>query len=396
MTKSQLTAAYEAKAAIAFEAGQFYKQNLSRCVADWEGMPRQAMAKCLGFEASAIDRPSPRALEAADYADPNNQFGILNGTLTMLRALPLYAYEYPELAALFTDFSAEPGDFEQTSNSHLVSVPAVQKYNQTLDVNGRPIGFQTASPAKSLDVPITLTDYIAVPIVIGQGTLGATQRDLFAEQAPAGIKAIAGYFIKMVAALLTPQNFNAYQAVTNDNPQTVPVAYATYGKSLQDWSMEDLDKLSAIFTTCGVPRRQRGILMNPNYYGKLRGDPRLEFFFAAAKGDPMLTEQTLPQGLSGFFPFESPYLPLNLPFFPFHKAGIVIKSRLPSDFVNALKLDKNQVPGSITTVMDADTKLSVSLVQRVDLIGNYSEWRPEIMLGAGLGDVRGGLCGSGA
>jgi len=110
----------------------------------------------------------------------------------------------------------------------------------------------------------------------------------------------------------------------------------------------------------------------------------------------MLTEQTLPQGLSGFFPFESPYLPLNLPFFPFHKAGIVIKSRLPSDFVNALKLDKNQVPGSITTVMDADTKLSVSLVQRVDLIGNYSEWRPEIMLGAGLGDVRGGLCGSGA
>jgi hypothetical protein len=394
MTPAQLQAAYEAKANLAFEAGLFYKQNLSKCVADWEDMPRQSLAKCVGLEAAAMDRPNLRALEAGDYTDPNNQLGILNGTLVMQRALPLYAFEYPELGAMFTDFSAEPGVFEQASTTHIVSVPAVQKYNGTLDANGRPIGFVTASPAKTLDVPIVLSDYIAVPIVIGQATIGATQRDLFAEQAPAGIRAIAGYYTKMMMALLTPQNFNAYLNVTTDNPQTVPVAYATYPVSLSDWSMTNLDKLSAIFTTCAVPRRERGILMNPMFYGKLRSDPRLEFFFAAAKGDPQLTEQTLPQGLSGFFPYEAPYLPLNLPFFAFHKAAIVLKSRLPSDFTTALKLDANQVPGSITTVTDPTTKLSVSLVQRVDLIGNYSEWRPEVLLGAGLGDVLGGLCGA--
>jgi hypothetical protein len=98
--------------------------------------------------------------------------------------------------------------------------------------------------------------------------------------------------------------------------------------------------------------------------------------------------------LSGFYPYEAPYLPANLPFFVFHRAGIVLKNRLPKDFVSALKINANQIPGSVTTVTDPDTKLSVALVQRVDLIGNYAEWRPETMLGAGVGDKRGGLCGS--
>jgi len=394
MTRSQVTAAYARKGEIAMEKGRHYKATLGRHVEDWEDMPQSELARCVGFTAEEVSRPNRRALEAGDYTDPNNQFGTLNGTLVMQRTLPLFAFDYPELAAMFTDFSQEPGEFEQLSTSHIVSVPAVQKYNSALDANGRPVGFVTASPPKTLDVPITLTDYISVPIVIGQGTLGATQRDLFAEQAPAGIKAIAGYFVNMVVTLLTPQNYSAYATVTNDNPQTVPVAYATYGKSISDWSMTDLDKLSAIFTTCKVPRRDRGILMNPLYYAKLRSDPRLEFFFAAAQGNPMLTQQTLPQGLSGFFPYEAPYLPPSVPFFPFHKAGIVIKQRLPSDFIAALKLSANQIPGSVTTVTDPDTKFSVSLVQRVDLVGNYAEWRPEDLLGAAVGDNRGGLCGA--
>src|SRR5580704_3959407 len=205
MTQSQLTAAFEEKASLALEAGRFYKQNLKANRDDWEGMPRSEMARCLGFEARDVERPNMTALEAADYSDPNNQFGILNGTLVLLKALPLYAYEYPELTAMFTDFSAEPGEYQQETPTRVVSIPAVQKYNNALDANGRPIGFVVSTPPKTLDVTLTLTDYIAVPIVIGQGTLGATLRDLFAEQAPAGIKAIAGYFVNMVTQLLTPQ-----------------------------------------------------------------------------------------------------------------------------------------------------------------------------------------------
>jgi hypothetical protein len=293
MTQAQLTAAFAEKAELALEAGQFFKKHLKFNRDDWEGMPRWEMAKCLGFEAGDVERPNLTALEAGDYTDPNNQFGILNGALVMQSALPLFSYEYPELGALFLDFSAEPGEFLQDTPTRIVSIPAVQKYNSDLDANGRPIGFVTASPAQTMDVPLQITDYIAIPIVIGQGTLGATLRDLFHEQVPGGIKAIAGYFVGMVMKLLTTANFNAYLNVTApdaDGVQTVPVAYASYAQGLQDWSMSDRDKLSSIFTTNKVPRRGRGILLNPSYYAKLRSDPRLEFFFAASKGDPMLTE----------------------------------------------------------------------------------------------------------
>jgi hypothetical protein len=219
---------------------------------------------------------------------------------------------------------------------------------------------------------------------------------LFDEIAAAGIKAIASYFTGMVTVLLTPGNFNSYAAVTAADANgisTVPIAYATYAKGIQDFSMTDLDKLSAIMTQNKVPKGDRGILLNPAYYAKLRSDPRLAWFFAASKGDPQLTNQQLPEGLSGFKPFEAAYLPAtnNLAFFAYHKAGIMLKSRLPMDFTQAVGA---MIPGSITTVTDPDTKISVALVQRVDLIGNYAEWRPEIQLGANVGDKRGGLNGT--
>lgn len=396
MTKGQMEEAYEQKGRLALEAGLFYKKNLAKNRDEWESIPGDALARAIGLEAAQVERPNVRQLEAGDYNDPNNQFGILNGTLVLQRTLPLFAYEYPELMAMYTDFSDTPGLLNQTENTHIVIVPAVQKYNTALDANGRPIGFQVASPAQVTDAPLTLTDYIAVPIVIGQNILSSTVRRLFDEQSEAGIKAIAGYFTGMVSKLLTPANFNAYAAVTAPDAngvQTVPVAYTTYAKGINDWSMVDLDKLSAIFTQNKVPRGNRGILLNTNYYAKLRNDPRLEFFFAASKGDPVLTQQKLPDGLSGFFPYEAPYLPQtnNLAFFPFHKAGIILKSRLPMDFTQAVSA---MIPGSVTTVTDPDTKISVALVQRVDLIGNYAEWRPEVQLGANVGDNRGGLCGT--
>jgi hypothetical protein len=393
MTKSQLAAAYEEKGKLAMEASRVCKKDLMPCVSDWQEMTAADLAQCCGLEASAVSKPNRRALEAGDYVDPLNQLQTLSGTLVLQRTLPLFAYDYPELLNMFTDFSSEPGEYNQETVSRIVAIPGVQKYDPSLDANGRPKGFVVVSAPQTTDVPLTLTDYISVPIVIGAATIDATQRDLFKEQAPAAAKAIAGYFVGMVSALLTPQVFSAYAAVTNDNPQTVPVAYASYARNLQDWAMTDLDKLSAIFTQCKVPRNERGILLSPAYYAKLRSDPRLEFFFAASQGNPMLQQQTLPQGLSGFFPYEAPYLPTGLPFFAFHKAGIVLKSRLPTDFVKALSLSPGQIPGSVTVIADADTKMSVALVQRVDLVSNYAEWRPEVILGVGPGDKRGGLCG---
>jgi hypothetical protein len=313
----------------------------------------------------------------------------------MQECLPLFAFDYPELGALWTDFSAEPGLLFQNSATRIVSIPSLQKYDPTLDANGRPKGFSVVSPMQTVDVPTALTDYVACPIVVSQATASSTLRDILREQGAGAMKSIAGYFIGLVMKLIAPANFNAYVSVSAPDANgavAVPVAYSTYSKALTDWDMNDLDKISAIFTTNKVPRKQRGILLAPNYYSKLRSDPRLEFFFAASQGNPVLTEQKLPDGLSGFFPYEAPYMPPNLPFFPFQKAGIIIKSRLPQKFTDILT--GVPLPGSVTTITDPDSKISVALVQRVDLQSNYAEYRPEVILGASVGDNRGGLCGS--
>ena len=136
--------------------------------------------------------------------------GILSGTLVLQRTLPAFAYKYPELLTLYTDFGDTPGVLNQTVTSHIVIQPAVQKYDPTTDTNGRPKGWYTVSNAVVKDVPITLTDYVGVPIVFNNQTLASTTRRLFDEQAQLAIKALAGYFVGMVTTLATPANFNAY------------------------------------------------------------------------------------------------------------------------------------------------------------------------------------------
>lgn len=369
---------YRKKGDLALEAGVFYKKHLAPNVSDWEHIRTQDMGKLIG-------------LEAADYNDPNNNLGVLSGTLVLQRTLPNFAYKYPELLTLYTDFSDTPGLYKQTETTRIVVQPATQLYDATLDSAGRPKGWDTVSAAQTTDVSLTLTDYIAVPIVFGNNILGATTRRLFDEQAVLAIKAIAGYFIGMVTNLLTAAKFNAYSAIS----ATVPTAYPTYAIGLDAFSMSDLDKLDAAFTSNKVPEEDRGIWLNPSYYAKLRGDPRLSFMYAASAKDTgnaagdFLTEARLPK-LSGYAPFKSPYLPTanNLVGFAYQKAGIIIKSRLPQDFTQALGV---MIPGSVTTVTDPDTKISLMLVQYVHLTQGYAEWRPEVMLGAAVGDNRAGL-----
>ena len=91
-------------------------------------------------------------------------------------------------------------------------------------------------------------------------------------------------------------------------------------------------------------------------------------------------------------PYRAPYLPAtnNLVGFPFHKAAIVLKQRLPLDFSTALP--GVPLPGSATPVTDPDSRLSCLLVQYVNLQQGYAEWRAETLVGAAVGDKRGGLC----
>lgn len=399
--------AMRAKSDRAVEAGNWFKAHLLPNSSKWEHIPGWALQKLV---------KNDNGLQASDYT--SGTLGTLSGTLVLQRCLPNFAYEYPELLALYTDFSDTPGLYNQTETTRVVVQPAVQIYDETL-VNGRPNGWVAANDGTGItvDASITLTDYVGVPIVIGNAVLASTTRRLFDEQAVLAIKGIAGYFTGMLTNLLTSANYNSYANVTTNyslsgNPTggAVPIAYPTYPVNSGSFAVSDIDKIHAAMSSMKVPNADRGILLNPTFYAKLRSDPRFYFLYmGAAKtiatpGD-YLGEPLLPR-ISGYAPYEAAYLPTatpsmvtkklanpvattaNVAGFAFHKASAILKSRLPQDFTQAVNA---MIPGSVTTITDPDTKISIMLVQYVQLTQNYAEWRPEIILGAGVGDLRGGL-----
>ncbi|MCX6921863.1 MAG: hypothetical protein NT154_01395 [Verrucomicrobia bacterium] len=354
------------KQSVAVEAANFYGDELGPRFNDWAAMTIQE-------------------IQAATDAD---DIGTLAGTLVLQSSLPLYKYRYPVLDRLFSDFSATPGLFNQTEETLIITAPAVQTFNNTVGADGRPKGWDTVNASQTTDVPIKLDEHVGVPIVFGQNTLGSTMRRLFDEQGPAAVYAMAKYYVSKFAALIAPANFDSYAVATNDGK--VPDAYPTFPVALKNFSMDAIDTLEAIFDANEVPNDTRGVLLNAAYHGQLRKDPRLGLFFAAMQKPELITKGELPQ-LDGFLPYRAPWLPTtnNLVGFAFHSASIVLKQRLPTDFSTALNV---MIPGSVTTIVDPETGLSCLLVQYVSLMGGFAEWRVETLLGAAVGEKRGGLC----
>ena len=330
-------------------------------------------------------------IEAADNSDAN--LGTLAGTLVLQRSLPLFKYDFPVLNALYLDFSATAGVFNQVEDTRVIVVPAVQTYDNTLDTTGRPKGWSTVVSAQTKDVPIKLDTYIGIPIVFSQTQLASSFRRLFDEQGPAAVYSMAKYFIMKVMGLVTPANFNAYAAVTPADAQglvRVPTAYPTFPVSQKNFNVGTMDQLGAILDQNEVPGIDRGVLLNSQYYAQERQDPRLSLFYAALADREILTKGRLPE-LNGFMPYKTPYLPPanNVVGFAFHKAALILKQRLPTDWTQALNV---MIPGSVTTVVDPETGLACLLVQYVNMQGGFAEWRLETYLGCGVGDNRGGLC----
>lgn len=168
----------------------------------------------------------------------------------------------------------------------------------------------------------------------------------------------------------------------------VPTTYATYAKALADFNMASLGEIGAAFDVNEVPEDNRFALLNAQYYQRLAQDPSFNTFFAAMQKPEIVTEAALPR-LQGFSPLKAPWFPgsNNRVGFAGNKASLILKSRLPSDFTKAVGA---AVPGSVTTVT-VPGGISVLLVEYVSLRENFAEWRPEVMLGAAVGERRAGL-----
>ena len=94
----------EERQAVAIEGGNFFNEELAG-------------------HSQALASLSMRELMAATDAD---DLGTLSGTLVLQRSLPLFRYEYPILASLFTDFSPAPGVLNQTEDTRILIKPSVQ------------------------------------------------------------------------------------------------------------------------------------------------------------------------------------------------------------------------------------------------------------------------------
>lgn len=399
-----------------------------------------------------LDMSMDQAIKAADYSDAVGSVGLLSGSLVLQRALPLMVTNNPILGAISTDFSSEPGLYNQTTDTRIVLKPAVQTYNPALDSGGRPTGWETASPAQTVDVPVTLTDYLGIPLVFGMGTLAATTRRLFDESAPMAVAALGDYATAKLSALMTAANFVAYkgtsvgtgattsgsksitfasttivfagQAISGTgipsgtyiasvesataatltqkatatgtgltftlNNSKVPVTYTTYVKAQASFAVADLDALASAFDSNDVPMSDRFAALSPAYYRKLGGDSNVLALMQGSGNASYLTDRMLPK-MSNFELMNSPWMPSasNQVGFVGHKAALILKTRLPQDLTSALP--GTSAPGTVSTITDPATGLTMSLVQYYNLQGNYAEWRPEIMLGAAVGDRRAGL-----
>lgn len=424
--------------------------HLSPATADEKGRLAEEAAAIFSADLSkGIDLHG--AIMAADLSDDN--IGVLTGALAMQATLPQLLRANPLLGSVTTDFSSEPGLYGRTDNTRIILKPAVQTFDPTLGSDNRPNGWTVASPALAVDVPVTLNQYFAVPIVFGATLLGGTARNLFQEQAPMAINTMGAYLTDLITALFTAGNYNAFAgtslaagattngsktvtvtstanayvgakitgtgiaastfvaAVVNGTTLTlsrnatatntgltltlsgdgaVPTAYTTYVKAQASFGVADLDLAAAALDSMNVPMDNRFAALSSSYYRKLGGDSNVLALMQGTGNSSYLTDRMLPK-MSNFELLNAPWFPTsaNRTGFVGHKASVVLKTRLPMDITTALP--GTPVPGSVVTVVDPATGISLALVSYYDLQKGYAEWRPELMAGVAVGDRRGGL-----
>ncbi|MEI7730177.1 MAG: phage protease [Verrucomicrobiota bacterium] len=329
-------------------------------------------ARDIRNNADVLDMP----LYAADSTDTNQ--GTMAGSLIAQRTLELFKLQFPVLSAISTDFSDMPAQYGQSVISRIVSVPTPATYNTTTG--------WTSPTAAATDVSITLDEHVGVPITFNSNQLASTMRRLFDEQAPAASYALSKYFVDKIYALLLLANFNGYAAVSGTK---IPKAYAKYPVALGDFGRSTLAKLNAVFNPNEVPLNNRFVLLNSDYHAQLAQDPSLVTFYAGQRNPEIVTDSLIPQ-LAGFKPIEAPNLPTtaNMVGFAGHKSGLVIATRTSNDYTQALP---GSSYGSVMTITSPDTGISATLVQYVDHKLGMATWRIQVMLGAAVGDKRGGL-----
>jgi len=308
-------------------------------------------------------------LEAAVAADT---VGTLAGTLVAQRAIELYKYQFPVLGMITTDYSDQPANYNQTTTTRIITVPAIMTYSATIGSDGKPAGWVIGTPAATTDVSVTLNNHKGVEIMFDANVLASTARRLFDEQAEAQAYALGKDLVDALYAVFTAANYA-------DN--------AAFTEASVDFGRRTFSKVSRIFNNQGVPFTNRFALINSTYFEKLEQDPTLTSLAVYQKPE-ILTDSRLPQ-LSRFTPIEAPNLPTtgNMAAFFGHKSSAMVQSRLPNDYTTILP---GASYGQVQAVTNPDTGVSALLVNYVNHAGAYASSRLAWMYGVAKAATKGG------
>lgn len=309
-------------------------------------------------------------LSAATAADTA---GTLAGTLVAIRSLELYKYEFPLLGMITSDYSDEPAQFNQTTQTRIIITPAIMSYDPTVQADGRAKGWVIGTPAQTIDVPITINKHNGVEITFDCNTLASTVRRLFDEQVEASHYALGKDLMDSLYALMTAANFG-------DN--------APFAEASVDFGRRTFSKCKRILNLQGAPKANRFSLISSSYFEKLEADPTLVSLAVYQKPE-IITDSQLPL-ISRFLPIEAENLPTtgNMAAFFGHRSSLVVQTRIPNDYTQVFGGSASY--GDVSVITNPDTGMSIMQTKYVSHQGGYGAQRLAWMYGVAKGNTKGG------
>lgn len=261
----------------------------------------------------------------------SNTLGGVNLAQVAQQSLDALVAELPSLNMFTTDFSADVVNEGASVSTRVATQPTsgslatgyaanVQGGTTTVktvtlgDVSGLVLGFTDSEWSKS---HINLIDVFIKP----------------------GVNAIAGGMIADVLALVTNANFST----------------AAFVGAASVFDSDDVADIATALTTAKVPKRGRGMILNPTYFAALLKDDSVKasMFYG---GSEAIRNRQIPS-LMGFSPVvefvDLPDNSENLVGVAGGKQGLIIAARVPAI--------PDGFPGEIANVTDPDSGLTLQL-----------------------------------
>ena len=373
----------------------------------------------------------------SDTADPNSQIGTLSSTLLLMRNLGFLKNKINFMDKISTDLSAEPIKFGQSVQTRYITPPGVLTFvpgvgytSDATTINAyianratnqaavgpaataiaatASSGTQTLSVPGATDVNVVINNDIGTEISFPTTTLGATVRNLFAEQQGAQVYSLAEMCNKIFLATVFGSTWSGVNTAALSLGQNFGLSGVIKIKTLFAINkMPDLGRFSLLHTvyhdqilTDATLLTAKAIMSLINKDASAMESGELPTLFGIkvlesqlAAWNAGLTDGTITTAMKGLVtPTDPTTIGTTAPSaigFAGNSASAVMAARVPVDYTQALK----DIPSTaaIEVVTDPDSGLSMMVTKFVNHATSAVNCRVSLMVGFAQGDPRQGF-----